>query len=45
MLQRTQGLTAQWPRWESRLERAILAAGMTMVAFLADFVLSRRLRQ
>ena len=30
--------------FEARLERAVLAAGMSLVAVLVDFVLARRLR-
>jgi type II secretory pathway component PulM len=38
-------LRLDWRRQEARLERAILGAGMSLVAVIADVVLSRRLRR
>jgi hypothetical protein len=32
-------------RWEARLERVLLGAGMSLVAIVADFLMARRLRR
>jgi hypothetical protein len=34
-----------WRTFEARCERALLAAGMTLLAYVADIVLTRRLRR
>jgi hypothetical protein len=34
-----------WQRFEARLERGLLGAGLSLLALVADFVLARRLRR